>query len=75
MRTFQLLDPLADRVLNEISSAVNGLAEHVVKVTKHLSDHSEQDRSLASSSYWFSITGLAFLTIGFALQIFGAWSQ
>lgn len=61
--------------LNEISSAVNGLAEHVVKVTGHLSDHAGQDGKLASSSFWFSISGLALLTTGFSLQIFVALSS
>ena len=60
--------------LRNISSAVNGLAEHVVKITENLSDHAEQDRGLASSSFWFSIFGLALLLIGFGLQIVGAWS-
>ena len=60
--------------LRDISSAVNGLAAHVVKITENLSDYAEQDRGLASSSFWFSIIGLAFLLIGFGLQIVGAWS-
>ena len=55
--------------LRDISSAVNGLALHTVKITKILSNNAEQDRGLASSSFWFSILGLAFLMVGFGLQI------
>jgi len=60
--------------LSELSSAVSGLAEHVTKVAKILSNTAEQDERLASSSFWFSIFGLFFLIVGFGLQILGAWS-
>ncbi|MDE0694439.1 MAG: hypothetical protein OXH76_01230 [Boseongicola sp.] len=60
--------------LKDISSAVNGLAQQVVKVTKKLNNYAEQDGGLASSSVRFSMLGLFFLVFGFFLQIFGAWS-
>lgn len=60
--------------LRDISSAVNGLAVHIVKVTENLRDTAVQDRVLASSTLRFSIFGLAFLMVGFGLQIVGAWS-
>ena len=57
--------------LRDISSAVNGLAEHVTKVARILSNSADQDERLASSSFWFSISGLIFLIFGFGLQILG----
>lgn len=58
--------------LRDLSSAVNGLAEHVTKVAKILSNSAEQDERLASSSFRVSIFGLFFLIVGFGLQILGA---
>ncbi len=58
--------------LREISSAVNGLAEHVTKITRILGNSADQDERLASTSFWISILGLIFLIIGFGLQLLSA---
>ena len=58
--------------LRDLSSAVNGLAEHATRVANILSNGADQDERLASSSFWFSISGLIFLTFRFGLQIIGA---
>ncbi|MDE0103110.1 MAG: hypothetical protein OXN89_12080 [Bryobacterales bacterium] len=58
--------------LRDISSAVNGLAERVTKVSMILHNNAIQDERIASISYRLSIVGLVCLVFGFLFQIFGA---
>ena len=61
--------------LNNISSAVGGLAAHVTGVTKILYKTARQDESLSSLSLRFSVFGLMFLILGLSLQICGMWPE
>ena len=58
--------------LSDLASAANGLAAQLTGVAGVLRSSAEEDERLASMSVRLSVVGVAFLLVGFLLQIVGA---
>lgn len=71
-------DPVSYNVQNlteragELGECINGLGEHVAKLTTYLGDAARIDTVLAASSLRYSIAGVALLLAGFVFQVIGA---
>ena len=62
---------LAVETVRDLASAANGLAAQLTGVAGVLRSSAEEDERLASMSLRLSVVGVAFLSIGFLLQIVG----
>ena len=61
---------LADRA-EELGDCVNGLGEHVARITEYLGEAAKSDTTTSAISIRYSIVGLALLFFGFVLQTLG----
>lgn len=64
------VENLAERA-QELGECVNGLSEHLAKVTTYLGEAADADNATAALSIRYSITGLVLLFGGFVLQTLG----
>jgi hypothetical protein len=59
--------------LGEMASVANGLAGHLARVTTYLDEAARESEQSAGASFWFSIVGMTFIALGFAVQLKGSW--
>lgn len=60
-------------VLKEVAEGVYSVASRLARVNEVLDAGARQDEALSARSMWVSCVGLGFLTVGFILQIIGAF--
>lgn len=61
-------------VVKEVAEGVYSVASRLARINEVLDASARRDESLSASSMLVSYIGLAFLTVGFILQIIGAYS-